>query len=134
MNLMKFFGFETDDDDYDDNDDYTEDTRTRKSPSRQARSGSGKANAHGKLILYKGIATEADKRKLRDAFNDGAMILIDLHELNQREFDEGGKDFITFMGGVAFSRNGKLEFIEPAQYLVTPREDMFEKWTEEGHS
>ena len=134
MNFMKFFGFDNDEDDYDENDDYTEERRTRKTPARrESRSGAGNPNAAGKLILYKGIAGEADKRRLRDAFNDGAMILIDLHELNQREFDEGGKDFITFMGGIAFSRSGKLEFIEPAQYLVTPREDMFESWTEGAH-
>ncbi len=131
---MKFFGFDTDEDDYDDNDDYAEEKRARKSPARrESRSGAGNSNAGGKLILYKGVATEADKRKLRDAFNDGAMILIDLHELNQREFDEGGKDFITFIGGMAFNRGGKMEFIEPAQYLFTPREDMFESWNDGGH-
>lgn len=132
MNFMKIFGFESDDD-YDDDNGYTEERRTRKTPARRERASAGNGAATGKLILYKGIANDEDKRRLRDAFNDGAMILIDLHELNQREFDEGGKDFITFMGGIAFSRNGELKFIEPAQYLVTPHVDMFEIWPEEGH-
>ena len=133
MNLMKFFGFETDDDDYDDSEDYAEEKRSRKpSPARggQSRTSAGNPNAAGRLIVYNGIANDNDKRRLREAFNDGAMILIDLHLLNQREFDEQGKDFITFMGGVAFARNGEIKFIEPAQYLVTPRADMFEIWPE----
>lgn len=133
MNILKFFGFETDDDDYD-NDDYSEDKRSKKTSSRRDRSGSGSSSTGSKLILYKGIATDEDKRRLRDAFNDGAMILIDLHELNQREFDEGGKDFITFMGGVAFSRSGEIKFIEPSQYLVSPHNAVFEQWPEESKS
>ena len=82
------------------------------------------------MILFNGVASDTDKRRLREAFNNGAMILIDLHELNQREFDEFGKEFITFMGGVAFARNGEMKFIEPDQYLVAPRTDMFEIWPE----
>ena len=129
MNLMKFFGFENDEDDYDDNDDYREErTRPKKNPARRESSSGSQSASGGKLILFKGIASDNDKCKLRDAFNNGAMILIDLHELNQREYDEDGKDFITFMGGVAFARNGELKFIEPAQYLVTPYTDMFEAW------
>ncbi len=133
MNLMKFFGFENDEDDYDDSEDYKEEPRRKPSPSRKenTRSSSGSSGAGGKLILFNGVASDNDKRRLREAFNSGAMILIDLHTLNQREFDEDGKDFITFMGGVAFARNGELKFIEPAQYLVTPRPDMFEVWPEE---
>ena len=133
MNFMKFFGFDNDEDDYDENEDYTEEKRTRKTTRRESRSGSGSSGVTGKLILYKGIPGETDKRRLRDAFNDGAMILVDFHELNQREFDDGGKDFISFMGGMAFNRGGKVEFIEPAQYLVTPREGMYESWTEGEH-
>ena len=128
---MKFFGFENDEDDYDDNEDY--DHRSSKSSSRKdssSRSSSGNPNAVGKLILFNGVASDTDKRRLREAFNNGAMILIDLHELNQREFDEFGKEFITFMGGVAFARNGEMKFIEPDQYLVAPRTDMFEIWPE----
>ena len=131
MNFMKFFGFENDEDDYDDSDDYKEEPRKKSSRKEtSSRTSSGNPNAGGKLILFNGIASDNDKRRLREAFNNGAMILIDLHTLNQREFDEDGKDFITFMGGVAFARNGELKFIEPAQYLVTPRPDMFEVWPE----
>ena len=135
MNIMKFFGFEADDDDYDD-DDYQEERRTpRKSPSRRegaSRSSSqGNPGAAGRLILYRGVANDKDKKRLREAFNDGAMILIDLHELDQREYEESGKEFITFMGGLAFARNGEVKYIEPSQYLITPRSDMFEFWPEE---
>ena len=129
---MKFFGFENDEDDYDDSDDYKEEPRKKSSRKENLSRTSSGGSAGGKLILFNGIASDNDKRRLREAFNSGAMILIDLHTLNQREFDEDGKDFITFMGGVAFARNGELKFIEPAQYLVTPRHDMFEVWPEGG--
>ena len=132
---MKFFGFETDEDDYDDYDDAPEEKRTRKpAPKResQSRTSSGNTRSAGRLIVYNGIADDNDKRRLREAFNDGAMILIDLHMLNQREFDEQGKDFITFMGGVAFARNGEIKYLEPAQYIVTPSTGMFEIWPEGG--
>ena len=133
MNFMKFFGFENEEDDYDDSDDYKEEPRKKSSRKEtSSRTSSGVSNAGGKLILFNGIASDNDKRRLREAFNSGAMILIDLHTLNQREFDEDGKDFITFMGGLAFAREGELRFIEPAQYLVTPRHDMFEVWPEGG--
>ena len=129
MNFMKFFGFENDEDDYDDSDDYKEEPRKKSSRKEtSSRTSSGGSISGGKLILFNGIASDNDKRRLREAFNNGAMILIDLHTLNQREFDEDGKDFITFMGGVAFARNGELKFIEPAQFLVTPRHVLFVVW------
>lgn len=131
---MKFFGFENDDDDYDDDSDYQEERRTpRKSSARDSsrQRSQGNPNAAGRLIIFNGVASDGDKKRLREAFNEGAMILIDLHELDQREFEENGKDFITFMGGVAFARNGEIKFIEPAQYLVTPRSDMYEIWPED---
>ena len=127
---MKFFGFENDEDDYDDHDDYTDDRRSDK--KSQPRKREGKSNAAGKIIIYNGIANDSDKRRLREAFDNGAMILIDLHKLDQRDFEESGKDFITFMGGIAFGRNGDVKFIEPSQYLMTPRSDMYEIWPEES--
>ncbi len=134
MNIMKFFGFEPDEDDYDDSDDYTEEKR-RKPARREGTSRntpSGNPNATGKLILFNGVASDNDKRRLCKAFNEGAMILIDLHLLNQREFDEEGKEFITFMGGVSFARGGEIKFLEPAQYIVTPSTGMYDIWPEGG--
>ena len=135
MNIMKIFGFDSDEDDYDEEEEYAEDRRrktSRKNSDISPRSGSGNAGGFGKLIIYNGIASDDDKRRLREAFNNGAMILIDLHGLTQRDFEEEGKDFITFMGGVAFARSGEIKFIEPAQYLVTPRAEMFEIWSRDG--
>ena len=137
MNIMKFFGFENDDDDYDDNDDYSEEKRPAKKsqPKREnspRSSSQGSSHAGGRLILFKGVADDNNKRRLRDAFNDGAMILIDLHELDQREFEERGREFIMFWNGIAFARKGEIKFIEPAQYLVTPHTEMFEIWPEGG--
>lgn len=130
MNLMKFFGFENDEDDYDDNEDYNRRSKKDSSSRSSSSTSTGNSNAAGRLILFNGVASDTDKRRLREAFNNGAMILIDLHELNQREFDEFGKEFITFMGGLAFARDGEMKFIEPDQYLVAPRAGMFEIWPE----
>ena len=132
---MRMFGFDNDEDDYEENEDYTDDRRkgtTRRSRETSSRSSSGSSSAAGKIIIYNysGSVPDNDKRRLREAFNEGAMILIDLHNLNQRQFEEEGKDFITFMGGVAFARNGEMKFIEPSQYLVTPRTEMCEVWPE----
>ena len=139
MNIMKFFGFDNDDDDYDDNDDYSEEKRSSKKPQPKREntsrpSAQGNSHAAGRLILFKGVADDNNKRRLRDAFNEGAMILIDLHELDQREFEERGREFIMFWNGIAFARKGEIKFIEPAQYLVTPRTDMFEIWPEGGET
>jgi len=85
---MKFFGFENDEDDYEENDNYTEDRRKK---SRSPRS-SGAAPA-GKLIVYNynSATLNNDKIHLREEFiNNGAMILVDLHDLSQREYDEEG--------------------------------------------
>ena len=141
MNLMKLFGFDGDDDDYDESENYaTEERRSKQSRSRRegsGRSGSSSSspsggNGNGKLILFNGIASDNQKRKLREAFNNGAMILIDLHDMTQIQYEQaGGKDFITFMGGVAFARNGTLIPVSNTQYLVTPRADMFEVWPDE---
>lgn len=135
MNIMRMFGFENEEDDYEDNEDYTDDRRKgtpRRTRESSSRSGSGSSGNGGKIIIYNynGSVPDNDKRRLREAFNEGAMILIDLHNLNQRQFEEEGKDFITFMGGVAFARNGEMKFIEPSQYLVTPHTDMCEVWPE----
>ena len=129
---MKFFGFENEEDDYDDNDDYNEDRRSEKRSVRNSSSRPNSGNSNGKIIVYNGVASDPDKKRLCEAFNNGAMLLIDLHTLNQREFEEEGKDFITFMGGVAFARSGDIKFIEPAQYLLTPKTNMYEIWPEES--
>lgn len=134
---MKFLGFENDEDDYDDADDYsdeqprnsrrTKNNRTRGDVSRQ---GSGNSSETG-LILFKGIPTDQDKRRLRDAFSKGKMILIDLHGMTRPDFEEEGKPLIDFMSGVAFACGGEIKFIDPAQYIVTPRHGMYEVWPEE---
>jgi FtsZ-interacting cell division protein YlmF len=134
---MKFFGFESDDDDYDD-DDYQEERRTtpkRGAGRREAASRSssqGNPNAAGRLVLYRGVAPDNDRRRLREAFNEGAFILIDLNDLDTREFEDRGRDFVTFMGGVAFARGGEIVQIKPAQFLLSPRADMFDSWPEDS--
>ena len=136
MNIMKFFGLESDDDDYYD-DDYQEERRTPKRGTGRREgtprsSSQGNSGAAGRLILYKGVAPDNDRRRLREAFNEGAFVLIDLNNLDNREYEESGRDFVTFMGGVAFARGGEIVQIKPAQFLLSPRADMFEAWPEES--
>ncbi|MBQ7151638.1 MAG: cell division protein SepF [Synergistaceae bacterium] len=126
MNILRFFGFDNDEDDYDDNDGYKRSTARKDNPSRPS------GNAQGKIIIYNynSPTLNEDKVRLREEFNKGAMILVDLHKLSQREYDEEGKNFITFMCGVSFARNGTMKFIDPAQYLFTPGPGMYEIWPE----
>ncbi len=125
MNIMKLFGFDDNDDDYDDGDDYQEERRKKQSPRKESGSRSGSA---GKLILFnlKKEAADEDKRRLCDEFNNGSMILIDMHELTQRDYEEFGHNFVMFMRGVAYGRGGDVRAIEPAQYILTPRNGIFE--------
>ena len=125
--MTKILGFEGEDD-Y--RDDYEDDARPVVKKQGQARREAYPA-ASRKLVLFKGVPSEGIKRRLSEAMKDGTMILLDLHELNQKEFEEEGRPFITFMSGVAYARGGRTEFIEPAQYLVTPHDGMFEEWVEE---
>ena len=132
-NLMQFLGFG--DDDYEGSEAYSEEqsrpSRKQKPQSQGKRKEDMYPMAPG-LILFKGVPSEGNKFKLSEALRDGTMILLDLHELDAREMEEQGRPFITFMGGVAYARGGRIEFIEPAQYLVMPRDGMFEEWVEEG--
>lgn len=129
MNIMKLFGFDSDDDDYDDNDEYEE---RRKKPAAR-KENSTRSGSSGKLILYKvkSAVPDEDKRRLCNAFDDGAIILIDMHELSPIDFDDFGRNFITFMRGVAFGRGGDGRGIEPSQYILTPKTGMFEVWPKE---
>ena len=130
MNIMKLFGFDSDEDDYDDNDEYEE---RRKKPAPRKENSSRSGSSSGKLILFnvRAAVADEDKRRLCDEFNNGAMILIDMHELTQRDYEEFGHSFITFMKGVAFARGGDGRGIDPAQFILTPRAGMFEVWPKE---
>ena len=130
MNIMKLFGFDSDEDDYDDNDDYEE---RRKKPAPRKENNIRSGSSSGKLILFnvRAAVLDDDKRRLCDEFNNGAMILIDMHELTQRDYEEFGQSFITFMRVVAFARGGDGRSIDPSQYILTPRAGMFEVWPKE---
>lgn len=131
MNIMKLFGFDSDDDDYDDNDEYEE--RRKKPVARKENNSRSGSSSGGRLILFnvRTAVSDEDKRRLCDEFNNGVMILIDMHELTQRDYEEFGHNFITFMKGVAFARGGDGRGIDPAQYILTPRTGMFEVWPKE---
>ena len=130
--LMQVLGFYGDDDYVDESEDYeVEEQRTAaKRPNARRRDEPHPVSAP-RLVFFKGVPSESIKLRLRDALLNGIMVLLDLHELDPREFEEEGRPFINFMGGVAFAHKGRMEYIEPAMYLVTPHEGMFEEWVEE---
>lgn len=134
--LMQFLGFYgDDDDDYDNGDDYNAGGQPGKKPRKQKQrrgenSSSGVNNNAPGLVLFKGVPSEAMRSRLRDALRDGTILMLDLSELSDRELDEEGRPFITFMGGVAFASGGRMDNIGREQYLVSPVEGMFEEWVE----
>ena len=83
-----------------------------------------------KLVFFKGVPSEDIKLKLRDVLLDGAMVLLDLQGLEQERLDEG-RNFINFMGGVAFAHKGLMERIGPSLFVITPCEGMLQWWAEE---
>ena len=131
---MRFFGFDNDEDDYDDNEDYTQEREKRKKINRSSSRPSSGSYSGGKLVVYNynKMTLNSDKIYLRDEFDKGAMILVNVNGLTPREYEEDGKDFITFMGGIAFGRGGLMTFIEPAFYLFTPATGMSEIFPKES--
>lgn len=129
MQILGFYG----DEDYDESEEqYGEKSQpTKKSPQARRREEARAAPVPLRMVFFKGVPSEEIKLRLRDALLDGVMILLDLHELDPQSFEEEGRPFINFMGGVAFAHKGRMEYIEPALYVVTPHEGMFEEWAEE---
>ena len=82
-----------------------------------------------KLVFFRGIPSEETKLKLRDALLDGIMVLLDLHGLEPDRLEEG-RNFINFMGGVAFAHRGVMERIGASLFVITPHEGMFQWWEE----
>ena len=129
MQILGFYG----DEDYDESEEhYAEKPQSlKKSHPTRRREEPRFPQAPLRMVFYKGVPSEEIKLRLRDALLDGVMILLDLHELDVQAFEEEGRPFINFMGGVAFAHKGRMEYIEPALYVVTPHEGMFEEWAEE---
>jgi len=131
--LLQLFGFYGDD--YEDEDDYSDYEEERpKSTAKKSKSGK-KDEPRGKtispkLVFFKGVPSEEIKLKLRDVLLDGAMVLLDLHGLDSERIDEG-RNFINFMGGVAFAHKGLMERIGPSLFIITPHEGMLQWWAEE---
>ena len=130
MQLLGFYG-----DDYENEDDYSEIEEERPRPAGKKSKPARKEESRGravppKLVFYKGIPSEDIKLKLRDFLLDGVMILLDLQGLDSERIEEG-RNFINFMGGVAFAHKGIMERIGPSLFVITPHEGMLEWWGEE---
>ena len=128
LQLLGFYG-----DDYDSEDDYSDYEEER--PKSKKKSGK-KDEPRGrgippKLVFFKGVPTEDIKLRLRDVLLDGAMVLLDLQGLEADRIEEG-RNFINFMGGVAFAHKGLMERIGPSLFIITPREGMLQWWAGDG--
>jgi FtsZ-interacting cell division protein YlmF len=130
--LLQFLGFYGDEYE-DETDDYPEyeEEQPRVSPKNR----SGKSEARGKpvfprLVFFRGVPSEGMKLRLRDALLEGSMVLLDLQGLESERIEEG-RNFINFMGGVAFAHKGVMERIGPSLFVITPHENMLQWWAEE---
>jgi FtsZ-interacting cell division protein YlmF len=135
LQLLGFYG-----DDYEeDSAEYVEyeeeQPREQLGVSKKNRTGKKDDGPKGKpviprLVFFKGVPSEDIKLRLRDVLLDGAMVLLDLQGLDAGRIEEG-RNFINFMGGVAFAHKGLMERIGPSLFVITPREGMLQWWAEE---
>jgi FtsZ-interacting cell division protein YlmF len=123
-------------DDYEEEDDYSdyEEERPRQNKSKLGRlkdepKGKGRVPTP-RLVFFKGVPSEDIKLRLRDVLLEGAMVLLDLQGLEPERIEEG-RNFINFMGGVAFAHKGLMERIGPSLFVITPHEGMLQWWAGE---
>jgi len=130
MQLLGFYG-----EDYENEDEYSDYEEERSKPTGKKNKSVKKDDSRGrtvapKLVFFKGVPTEDIKLRLRDVLLDGAMVLLDLQGL-EAERIEDGRNFINFMGGVAFAHKGIMERIGPSLFIIAPSEGMFQWWAGE---
>lgn len=128
LQLLGFYGDEYEED-FDDYTEYEEEPpripkKQGKVKRDEAPRGRGPAP---RLVFFKGVPSEETKLKLRDVLLEGTMILLDLQGLEADRIEEG-RNFINFMGGVAFAHKGVMERIGPSLFVITPREGMYTWW------
>ena len=129
--LLQLLGFSGDD--YENEDDHSsyEEERPR-SRKKSVRKGESRGPVPSpKLVFFKGVPSEDIKLRLRDVLLEGAMVLLDLQGLEAERIEEG-RNFINFMGGVAFAHKGLMERIGPSLFIITPREGMLQWWVGDG--
>lgn len=131
--LLQLFGFYGDD--YNDDNDDLDYEEERPRPAGKKNKFVKKDEPRGKavspkLVFFRGVPSEDIKLKLRDVLLDGAMVLLDLQGLDAGRIEEG-RNFINFMGGVAFAHKGLMERIGPSLFIITPHEGMLQWWAEE---
>jgi len=129
--LLQLFGFYGEEYDEDDSDYEEERTRSTGKKNKLVKKDEPRGKVVSpKLVFFKGVPSEEIKLKLRDVLLDGAMVLLDLQGLDSERLDEG-RNFINFMGGVAFAHKGLMERIGSSLFIITPHEGMLQWWAEE---
>ena len=130
--LLQLFGFYGEDQDEGDYSDYEEErTRPTGKKNKSVKKDEPRGRAVSpKLVFFRGVPSEEIKLRLRDVLLDGAMVLLDLQGLDSERLEEG-RNFINFMGGVAFAHKGLMERIGSSLFIITPHEGMLQWWAEE---
>ena len=130
--LLQLLGFYGEEYENEDDSDYEEERpRSTGKKDKSARKDESRRQAvPPKLVFFKGVPSEDIKLKLRDVLLDGAMVLLDLQGLETDRLEEG-RNFINFMGGVAFAHKGVMERIGPSLFVIAPREGMLQWWAGE---
>ena len=130
--LLQLFGFYGENYDEDDDSDYEEErTKPAGKKNKPVKKDESRSKVFSpKLVFFKGVPSEEIKLKLRDVLLNGAMVLLDLQGLDSDRIEEG-RNFITFMGGVAFAHKGLMERIGSYLFIITPHEGMLQWWAEE---
>ena len=129
--LLQLFGFYEDDyeDDYENG--YSDNEKERRPESTKKpltkKGDSRKRPAQPQLIFFRGIPSDDVKLSLRDSLLEGAMVLLDIQDLDE----DRAESFINFMRGVAFAHKGESRDIGSSLYVITPREGMLQCWGEE---
>ncbi|MDR1875158.1 MAG: cell division protein SepF [Synergistaceae bacterium] len=137
--LLQLLGLYDGEDYEEDSEEYSEyeEEQSREQPRGPKKNRMGKKDeglksrsAAPRLVFFQGVPSENSKLRLRDILLDGAIVLLDLQGLDAGRIEEG-RNFINFMGGVAFAHKGLMERIGPSLFVITPREGMLEWWEEE---
>ena len=130
LQLLGFYG-----DDYEEDEDEYSSYEEQPKPAKKTRP-VWKDEPRGKpssprLVFFQGIPSEEMKLRLRDVLLDGSMLVLSLQGAVADRIHDA-RDYINFMRGVAFAHKGQSTQIGSSLFVITPREGMFQGWSEEG--
>ncbi|MDR2528294.1 MAG: cell division protein SepF [Synergistaceae bacterium] len=130
--LLRLLGFSRDDYEEDEYSDYEDEQLKPVKKNRPVRKDEPRGRySSPRLVFFQGIPSEEMKLRLRDVLLDGAMLVLSLQGAGADRIHDA-RDYINFMRGVAFAHRGQSTQIGSSLFVITPREGMFQEWSEEG--